>query len=466
MIQPYTYAGPYVPSGDWEAPTPAYRKLIGCLWVSAIALLPAGIMYLFLKDPVIPGLLAGAVVLLLTMYHTPFGLFVLFSFFAIENAVVLSPHFTISKAMGIAVAASFLLHAFGERLIVTGPLKLAAVLIVWALASSLWSMLPVYTLAICLTFILNAALIVIVLNSVKDTRSLYVVLCGLALGALVTSCLFIAGYQRSSSQYVIERERLHEETNMLVGALAIGMGFMATCFTFFQRGTFKKIIAVGLLGLLFMAMVITQSRMPTFAAISSPVIALILVSKSQHRFKYLTIALIGSAAAYLAIGAVLASDLLTIAERERVFSHGFEDSGRLKFWEMGLHAFVQRPLHGYGANNFWLIPGNPTGRSAHNTVVALAVDLGLIGLGLVVAIFLALYRQVRSLSDIRLKWLGLTMLLYPLMTGITVTNYFKREVWYSLAIASVAVTIGKRQEQQQGGQLGYGHVPPQGGPGY
>ncbi|MDM8006729.1 MAG: O-antigen ligase family protein [Phycisphaerae bacterium] len=467
MIQPDIYASPYALSGDWEAPTPACKKLIGCLWVSAIASLPAGIMYLFLKDPVIPALLVGTVVVLLTLYHTPFGLFVLFTLFALENAVVLSPQFSLSKAMGIIVAASFLLHAFSERLIVTAPLKLAAVLIAWALASSLWSMMPFYTALVCVTFVLNATLILIVLNSVKDARSLYAVLGGFILGAFLASCMVVAQFQQPLRQSAVIREGLHEETNPLVLAMAIGMGFMATSFTFFRKGTLKKIIAVALLGLLFIAMVRTQSRMPTVAAISAPVIALILVSKSQHRFKYLMIAIVGGLVAYFAVRMVLSSGLfLSAAEKERVFSQGFEESGRLAFWKMGLQAFLRRPLHGYGANNFEMIPGNPTGRSAHNNVVSLAVDLGLVGLGLAAAIFLALYRQVRSLSDIRLKWLGLTMLLYPLMTGITVTNYIKREFWYSLAIAMAAVAIGKRQEERSSGQLWYGYTGVRAGPGY
>jgi len=466
MMQPYAYASPYVLSGDWEAPPPAYKKLIGCLCVSVIAFLVAGVMYLFTKDPVIPVGLAGVVVVVLTLYHTPFGLFVLFSFFAIDTAVVLSPYFTISKAMGIVVAVSFLLHVFSDRLVVTTPLKLTAVLIAWALASSLWSLMPVYTAGVCLTFILNAALIVIVVNSVKDPRTLYLVLCGFVFGSLVASCVALAGHGLQASHRTIERAALGEGSysDPVILALALGMGFLATSFTFFQKGTFKKIIALALLALFFVVMVRTQSRMPTLAAISAPVIALILSSKSQHRFKYLMIAGFAALVAFLAIQVVLASGLLSAAEKERVFSHGLVKSGRLVYWRMGFHAFVYRPLHGYGANNFWMIPGNP-GFAAHNNVVALAVDLGLVGLGLAVTILVVLYRQVRSLSDIRLKWLGLMMLLYPVMTGMTVTNYTKREFWYSVAIAMAAVNIGRRQEQQSGRPPTYGYVPKLAGPG-
>ncbi len=466
MIQPYPYASPYALSGDWEAPPPAYKKLIGCLCVSAIALLLAGVMYLFTKDPVIPTGLAGVVVVVLALYHTPFGVFVLFSVFAMETAVVLSPYFTISKAMGIVVGVSFLLHVFSDRLVVTTPLKLTAVLIAWALASSLWSLMPVYTAGVCLTFILNATLIVIVVNSVKDSRTLYLVLCGFVLGSLVASCMIIAGHGLQASHRTVERAVLSEGTHSqpVILALAIGMGFLATCFTFFQKGTFKKLIALAVLVLFFLAMVKTQSRMPTLAAISAPVIALILASKSERRLKYLMIAAIGALVAYLAIQAVLASNLLSAAEKERVISTGLRESGRLEYWKRGLQAFIYRPLHGYGANNFWLIPESQ-GRAAHNTVVALAVDLGLVGLGLAVTIFVVLYRQVKSLSDIRLKWLGLMMLLYPVMTGMTVTNYTKREFWYSVAIAMTAVNIGRRQEQQSGRPPTYGYVPKLAGPG-
>ena len=200
--------------------------------------------------------------------------------------------------------------------------------------------------------------------------------------------------------------------------------------------------------LLFIAMVKTQSRMPIIAALSAPVFALILCSQRQKRMKYILMASLIAILAVVSVQWAIQSDLMDDAARERLASAGFEESGRLMFWKMGFESFLYRPFHGYGLNNFELIPMNPGGRAAHNNVVAVAVDLGLIGLTLMASIFIILYKQIGRISDTGLKWFGMTMLLYPLMTGITVTNYFKKEFWYSMALAIAVINIGKIKDAQ------------------
>jgi O-antigen ligase len=451
---------------DWiQRPSEDYLKLLRCFWVFGITCAFSGLVYFFFRDIKIAAGVCGCAAVLLCLFHTPFGLFILFTLLAIENAIVLNPYFTISKVMGLVVLVGFILHMFHAPVRLTKELKLMIGLTVWASLGVVWSMAPAYTALACLTFVLNAGLAVIILNTVKDKKSLFLVVSGFMVGAVVASVIILSGHisQKSMQHSEITRATLHEDTSPVVLALALCLGFLAAFFVFFQPGKVKKIITVGLLMSLFMGLVKTQSRMPTLAALSIPVLALILGSKSENRLKYLFIAGFISVAAAVSVNWVINSNLLTDAARERIAGHGFEESGRLAFWEMGLKAFLSRPLHGYGLSNFHLTPSNPTGRGAHNNVVALTVDLGLVGLCIMATIFVMLYKQIIRLSDIGLKWLGLALLLYPLVTGITTVTYNKKEFWYVMAIIMAIVNIGRLQDEQMNEWLLYKNNSEQSG---
>jgi O-antigen ligase len=256
---------------------------------------------------------------------------------------------------------------------------------------------------------------------------------------------------------IVERATLSEETNTLVLALALGLAFLVTFYAFFQKGRIKKVAAVVFMPMFFLAMVKTQSRMPMAATLSVPVFALILASRSKNRFKYFFYAIVIIAVMAVGVRWILQSDLMPEGARQRFSSEDIEESTKMRFqyWIWGFQSFVYRPLHGYGMNNFHLIPTNQLQKAAHNTFVALAVDLGLVGLGLGIAIVVMLYRQIIRISDAGLRWLGLAMLMYPLMTGMSITYYVKKDFWYALGIALTVIHVGALQDQQQWYQQAY-----------
>jgi len=457
MLEQDYYLEGYGQPGLTETVSEDYLRLVRCFWVFGTAAVIAAAVFVFTGNLALAGGICGFVGVVLSVFHIPFGLFILFSLLSIENAVQLHPYFTVSKAMGVVVLFSFLLHMFRAKLIFDRNLNLMGAFVLWGVCTSIWSKSPYWALLNCLSVALSIGLIVIMLNTVQDKKSLFLVLSGFAAGAFVASFMVVTGRvaERSFSSPDIERATLSEGANTLVLALALGLGFLVVFYMFFMPGKLKKIAAIGLLPLIFLAMVKTQSRMPTFAAISIPVFALILGSKSQYRFRYFCIAVILGLIAYVSIKLVIQSDLMTEAARKRLTEQGFGESGRLQFWKWGLEAFVYRPLHGYGFNNFHLIPNNVGQKAAHNTFIAVMVDTGLIGLSLAIAIVITLYKQVMRLSDVGLKWLGLAMLMYPMMTGITVTNYIKKDFWYALGIVVVVIHIGKLQEERAREQLEY-----------
>ena len=91
---------------------PDFRSLIACLKVFCGALIIAGFVYWLTGDKKVAAGICGAVGVLLTLWHTPFGLFILFVLLALENAILLSSTFTVSKVMGIVILISFVFRLF------------------------------------------------------------------------------------------------------------------------------------------------------------------------------------------------------------------------------------------------------------------------------------------------------------------------------------------------------------------
>ena len=125
---------------------------------------------------------------------------------------------------------------------------------------------------------------------------------------------------------------------------------------------------------------------------------------------------------------------------------GIRESGRLDLWAQAWRAFLKRPLHGCGINNAHLALDKDKGFSAHNTFFAVLVDLGLVGFFLFALLFLIIYRGVMKIRDFRFKWLGMTMLLYPLIGGLTSVIYGLKDFWYAIMLALVCIAIDAREK--------------------
>jgi O-antigen ligase len=324
------------------------------------------------------------------------------------------------------------------------PQKLIFTLALWSCATLLWSIDLGRTGTALSTFLLYIGFCFIFLNTVRDKKSFFAVLSGFAVGAFITSSMLMAGYAayETGSAAEMGRATLHEDVSPVILGRSIAFGFLAACCTFFWPGKLKKIITMGLLMLFFLAIATkTQSRTALAVALGVPVLSLILCSESKNRLKYFFFALLFGGIALFAVNQTLKSDLMTKRAKVRFQGQGLEESGRLRFWSLGFQAFLKRPIQGYGISNAPLALERLKGFSTHNNIVAISVELGLVGLVLFTAIFIVLYMQSRLISDVRLKWLGVAMLLFALVCGMTSTNYTKKDFWYALAVAMVAFNI-------------------------
>jgi O-antigen ligase len=303
--------------------------------------------------------------------------------------------------------------------------------------------------------ILDIGLMFIMLNTVKDEKSLFIIISGFICGAFVSSLLILAGQvvERTGAAAELGRVALHEDTNPAILAQSICLGFLTAFYMLFQKGLIKKPLAVCLLVLFFFILIAkTQSRMATACAVGIPVISMIWCSKSQHRRQYIFAAFVLAIITLFAVRWVMHSNFLSAAARERMMGAGLEESGRLMMWRQGFRWFLNRPFHGYGFQNFSLLAEATLGQggitSAHNNIVACTVELGLMGLSLFAAFFILLYKNIKKIADLKLRWLAFSMLLYSLLMGQTSTTYLQKDFWYALTLVMVLVNIGQQSQDE------------------
>ena len=137
-------------------------------------------------------------------------------------------------------------------------------------------------------------------------------------------------------------------------------------------------------------------------------------------------------------------------------------SGRTKLWGLLLGEISKRPLLGYGYDGFWRgwfspahdvwIAADWRAPTAHNAALDYLLDLGVIGLALVLAYFLsALVRATRDLRDTpgAIGTVPIAVLSYQLLFSITESGVITRSLpWLMICAMVFSVALAQTGERQ------------------
>ena len=440
-----------------ESPHPDYIKFIRCLKIFGAFLIPAAILYLLTGDKQVVLYFVGAVFLLLALYHTPFGLMVLFSFLSLEHAVVFREDFSASKLLGIVVLASYLLHMLKLKFFLGLPQRLMILFCLWSWASYLWCIDPVFTMSQLQQLSLQIGVGFIFFNVIRDKKSFFLVLSGFAVGAVIISWMLMFGSVAYSSWSTEELGRallVEGHSNPVNIGRAISVGFLVLCLTFFwKRRRVLQYSTYAALILMLLAMLLkTQSRLAVFVSVAAPIFAFIMIGEQQYRIKRLLYAAMIAVVAFGFLNIVLKSDLMTESARERFTQTGFKESGRIDMWIDGVGLMMKRPLHGYGLGNApFARKGKGKGGSLHNNFIAIGADLGLVGLALFGSLLIVLYKQVSRITDQKFKWLGMAMFFLVVVSGVPAVNYTLKDFWYAMQIVVVVIKLSEDYKTVESG---------------
>lgn len=122
------------------------------------------------------------------------------------------------------------------------------------------------------------------------------------------------------------------------------------------------------------------------------------------------------------------------------------DNARANMIRFGLQLFFNRPIQGYGLNNFRAF--YYTGQYSHNNFVELLVSLGLIGFaiyyGMYAASIFSLIKKSTKDNPERFQYLMLLFLLIiSIIFGYGMVQFYSKNVWILLGVALVVADDGK-----------------------
>ncbi len=184
---------------------------------------------------------------------------------------------------------------------------------------------------------------------------------------------------------------------------------------------------------------LTGSRGSTVVAPMFPIVYIIVSSARRH---------LGRMVPALGFAGLIASVVwrqLPADTQFRVRS-GFDSSqstSRLRevVWRAGYHAFLRRPIQGYGLGSYQFVVRKEIGRNlvAHNTFINLLVEFGVIGASLFVAVVIGIWRKSRLLPHPERLYVRSLLLLFAGCASF-ISADLKKVTFFVLALLVAHVT--------------------------
>jgi O-antigen ligase len=382
---------------------------------------------------------------------------------------------------GVKLASLFCIAVFAVRMLNPGQkfeFDRASVLgicfVAWAFVTMAWSPDPVGSLSDWVSFALQSILYLILVNFVLSRRDLKLVLWGHVVGGFILSVGF--------TQQLIALDFLRNVDIMGFGinlaSRLIGLNMvLAVVLYLFEKNFFARIFLLLCAGAAGVGAVIGLSR-GTWAgvAISLGVIGLVYFFKGGVRPSF-------GQVLQLALGALA---LFFILSNYVLDEHGIEKmvyrfqtgvtlsdagGGRFEIWQVAWNVFQTSPIWGHGIGAFhdeFVMFVDQSGlanffhvneaKGAHNAYVLVGVELGLVGLLLLVALLVEVFRKVlrfwfEKKPDIPSLASALSLFIF-LALSMTVDSAVDRKYfWYGLALVTLIVRYAPRTGSPKGPAL-------------
>jgi O-antigen ligase len=306
---------------------------------------------------------------------------------------------TITRYLGLATAAVLILVLTDRRRVIGAPMVtgLWALYLAWSVASYMWSEVPMYRNELIMTNIQLFALFAIA-AMVRVREGELRILLAAALASATTFAtfgLFIFLSAPRSVSGAGGRLSILMNANSAVNAdhfsAALIMPIALAVVGLLHTQGWRKVLFAGPLIIMFAGVFASGTR-GSFIAISAMWVYLLIVHRQR-----------------LQLAAVAGAGMLASIPFPNVWMRFFDPSqgeagGRYGIWGIALAAFKHRPWLGYGIDNFRIAYSQfyvssahglniaPWMQDAHNVIVSTVVELGVIGLVLVLVAWFYQYR--------------------------------------------------------------------------
>ncbi len=316
----------------------------------------------------------------------------------------------------------------------------------WFCCTALWTIEPLLTLEKIRGYFQETMIVWLLWEFAESTGDLRALLRAWVAGSWVLALLTLADF---ASPAAIAASQIRfvaagQDPNDVARFLDLGLPFAALLLTGESRWA-PRLLALGYLPLGLMATLLTASRSGFLAAVAAVAGCAILLGRGHAK---------GVAAAVLALPVAVAAFWVAIprgtiarfatipAELERG-----NLNQRLNIWSAGWRAFAHHPVFGAGAGAFVEAAGLPRIATAHNTVLAIAANGGLIALSLAVAIFAAVaLAALRTRGALRLALV--TALAVWAITSFIATVEESRTTWLLFAVVALAARLAAEEPRR------------------
>jgi O-antigen ligase len=314
-----------------------------------------------------------------------FGLYALLA--CSFDALPLLEGSTLTKPVGVLTGAALLGAGLVGRRLGRPPLAVLwwGLFMVWAIVSAAWAVNPDLSLG-RLTQALSLFFLFLVAVSFRPSRKELLWVCALTVvgGVLAASAGYVFGLdEEATGKRARARIAIGDETgknpNTLGRVLVLPLA-IAIAGSIGLRRSLQRAIAMGCVALIGVGIYISMSRAAVLAMV---VVIAVLLYRLRARWQ-----IVGAMVVLLALATVMPAQFY---ERTGALATGEDTtgSGRTEIWQIGLRGVEQFGLFGAGLNNFHQVYKlhviSPKGVGAHNTFLMVWVDLGIIGLILMLA---------------------------------------------------------------------------------
>lgn len=439
-----------LPAGDFLSSQPnemsAFRYLIvlllfgvpfgGIIFLtSALGLIWLGLIF------------AGVMLLGLMAWRVEIGLLVMAGLIPWEIQTGFTEHFTLVKAVGIAVALIGMLHVFGSR----GPrwpgmLKAAVAFGVWATFGAV-VYINILSIISIVALLSNIIFLYLLVRFCSTRGALLALLWVVTLSSIGEAMLGVSTYLVSGVTPEATRLATVEEMNPnnYAKMLLPGIFLAPILITHAKSRILKLIMAVGICGGLI-ALLMSSARSSIAGTAVGAAVFLLTLRKVGLGTKFMV----------LIAGAIIVIAGLFFAGRfgagtiwtQRGGTAGVTEGAQDRYWRgrIALEAGIKNPVLGLGmGNEGQIFMKKGFGRTeSHNDIISSFAMTGVPGLIFFVGILILCWRGLWRLPGGILRSCLLGMWVAFFVTGFAHGNLITKMFWLAIGICAVAITYHDR----------------------
>ena len=389
------------------------------------------------------------------MRRVALGLALLFVFvIPFKNVVTIEGVGTLSRVVGLLTAGFWLITVTLQGRIrrPNSYCLLVILFVVWNALTFFWTIDPFYYRAKITTYAQVLVLVLMLWDLFRTREAIDQALQAYVLGAYVTmAALFVNFVQGVSVSRLYDRYSVSGFDPNYIGVI-ISLAIPIAWYLLLEAGDYRRkrslrLVNMALIPLAVVAVALTASRTAAVTGLVANAFGFWLLYRRGISGRAIALAAV--------VGVAILALPLIVSETtiQRIASTpdevlGGTLHGRLPIWKAGLEAFQQRPIAGFGTNTYIVATRLP-GQLAHNAMLSVLVELGLVGLLLYGGIWL--FAGLAPLHHGKVEamfWLACLLVLGLGASSLSIEN--REHTWLFLTLPVLAGAASARKQSVTG----------------